>query len=340
MKTLNREFLQLAQDYDPDKHKIAGMMMSEKLDGQRAMWDGGWSRGKPCEKIPWANTAKDHRFIYEQFATGLWTRYGRAIQAPDWFLDQLPQGVCLDGELHLGRDSFQDLGFVRGQDASHSGWKDVEFMVFDSPAFCSVFQEGRINNPNFQKYIGPECMFLRDSPKLFIHTYEGLDLQAKQVRKLDQVRLPFVEAEARDILQKELDRVTDLKGEGLMLRSPGSVWTPKRVNSLLKVKKLLDSEATVVGCTAGRETDKGSKLLGMMGALIVRWEGKVFELAGFTNEERRLTNPDYAAVHPGLQMPDHVSPVSFPLGSVVTFRYRTLTNDGIPREARYLRKTV
>lgn len=335
----NREFLQLAHDYDPDKHKIAGMMMSEKLDGQRAMWDGGWSRGKKCDVIPWANTAKDSRFLYEQYATGLWTRYGRAIQAPDWFLDQLPLGTCLDGELYLDRDSFQDLGFIRGQDPHHSGWKDVRFMIFDSPAFCSVFQEGKINNPNFQKYIGPECMFVKDSPKLFIHTYEALQLEGKNVAKLPQTRLPFVESEAVAVLMDELERVCNLNGEGLMLRSPGSVWTPKRIAHLLKVKKLIDSEATVIGCTAGRETDKGSKLLGMMGALIVQWNfGVTFELSGFTDAERTLNNPTYAANHPGQRMPADIYPIAFPPGTKVTFRYRTLTKDGIPREARYWRK--
>ena len=328
----------LAQDYDPNKHYVSGMFMSEKLDGQRAFWDGGWSRGKHTSTVPYANTAKDSRFVHEQYATGLWSRYGKVIHAPDWFLDQLPQGIALDGELWGGRNTFQDMGFIRGQNPDDSDWKYVRYYVFDSPAFVSVFQEGKINNPNFQKYIGPECQFIKDAPKMFAFAFEGVTLEGKNVVKHEQIRLPPNETEARRILDEELNRITDLNGEGLMLRSAGSIWTPKRMNTLLKVKKLLDSEATVIGCTSGRETDKGSKLLGLMGALVVKWNDKVFELSGFTDEERILTNPTYAAVNPGQRMPDNVYPVKYPIGSTVTFRYRTLTSDGIPREARYWRK--
>ena len=44
---MNREFVQLAQVYDPKKHGIAGWFVSEKLDGMRCLWDGGITRGLP-----------------------------------------------------------------------------------------------------------------------------------------------------------------------------------------------------------------------------------------------------------------------------------------------------
>ncbi len=34
-----REFLQLAHTFDPAKHKVAGWMLSEKLDGTPCFWD-------------------------------------------------------------------------------------------------------------------------------------------------------------------------------------------------------------------------------------------------------------------------------------------------------------
>ncbi len=40
-----RELLQLAHTYKPDKHKIAGWYISEKLDGTRCFWDGGLTSG-------------------------------------------------------------------------------------------------------------------------------------------------------------------------------------------------------------------------------------------------------------------------------------------------------
>ncbi len=147
-----------------------------------------------------------------------------------------------------------------------------------------------------------------------------------------------------------LNRVTDLKGEGLIVRKPEAIWTPHRNQTMLKIKKLLDSEATVVGYTTGRETDKGSKLLGLMGALKVRWtnEGKTvdFELSGFTDAERRLQWDNgsleqaeiWAVNNPNSVCPEFLSAIHFPRGTQVTFRYRELTDDGIPKEARFHRK--
>ena len=50
-----REFLQLADRYDPRKHDVAGWFVSEKLDGTRCFWDGGLTRGLPTEQVPWAS---------------------------------------------------------------------------------------------------------------------------------------------------------------------------------------------------------------------------------------------------------------------------------------------
>ena len=105
-----REFLQLAHTYDAAKHKIAGWYVSEKLDGTRAFWDGGLSRGQPTKLIPWASVidpkTKKPKDRVKPVATGLWSRYGNPIMAPDWFLDSLPP-IFLDGELWTGRGSFQ-----------------------------------------------------------------------------------------------------------------------------------------------------------------------------------------------------------------------------------------
>ena len=44
-----------------------------------------------------------------------------------------------------------------------------------------------------------------------------------------------------------MDTVLSDKGEGVMLRDPNSSYERKRSNSLLKVKRFEDTEATVVG---------------------------------------------------------------------------------------------
>jgi len=316
----NREFLQLAHNFDQKKHGIGGWYVSEKLDGMRAYWDGGITRGISCNDIPFANTAKDYRLLNIPVSTGLWTRYAKVIHAPDWFLDQLPP-IPLDGELFLDRGEFQELMSIVKQHSPDERWHNVRYMVFDSPSDMIMFSAGRVNNPNFRLEIpdlrdyvsakrsndAPALPFYSILPRLasFVNT--------KHVILHKQSRLPGTTDAAIAKLDEMLEQITDLGGEGLIIRNPSSLWIPKRTGDLLKVKKLLDSEATITGWTEGK-----GKLLGLIGALKVQWQTKAFELSGFTDAEREIG--------------------FFKIGDQVTFRYTELSKDGIPLKARYHRK--
>src|SRR6185436_16311742 len=163
-----------------------------------------------------------------------------------------------------------------------------------------------------------------------------------------QTQLPFNTDLARQTLENMLDQVVNGGGEGLILRRPVSSWIPARTWDMLKVKRFHDLEGTVVGYVAGERTALGSKLLGLMGSLTLRLDsGVTLNLSGFTDGEREM-----AMIHGGpaceyLARGDVagrsvntklcVSRV-FPLGSRVSVKYRELTVDGIPKEARYFRK--
>ena len=58
-------------------------------------------------------------------------------------------------------------------------------------------------------------------------------------------------------LNKELDKVLDMGGEGLMLRQPESMYERKRSKSLLKVKKFHDMEVRIIGYREGTGKYKG-----------------------------------------------------------------------------------
>ena len=91
----------------------AAYLVSEKLDGVRALWDG-----------------RVLRF-----------RSGRQIAAPDWFLAALPN-TALDGELWLGRGQFDRLsGAVRRNVPVDAEWRDIKYMIFDLPAGAGPFAE-------------------------------------------------------------------------------------------------------------------------------------------------------------------------------------------------------
>ena len=90
----------------------AAYLVSEKLDGVRAYWDG----------------------------KQLLSRSGRAIDAPDWFVAALP-ATPLDGELWLGRGRFEQLAATvqRGREAP--GWQEVRYMLFELPGGGGRFAE-------------------------------------------------------------------------------------------------------------------------------------------------------------------------------------------------------
>ena len=87
-------------------------LVSEKLDGVRALWDGQVLR----------------------------FRSGRPVAAPAWFLTQLPQ-QALDGELWMQRQSFDALsGAVRRTEPVDAEWRRIRLLVFELPAGEGPFE--------------------------------------------------------------------------------------------------------------------------------------------------------------------------------------------------------
>ena len=356
---MKRHFVQLAQSLN--RHSVGGWYWSEKLDGMRCFWDGGLSTGKPCSQIPWANMTKAHRLVKEPVASGLWSRYGHPIYAPKEFTDQLPQ-IFLDGELYAGRGNFQLVTSTVKEFTPGPGWARIKYHVFDSPSPLEIFAPGSIKETNFTKEINCLDWVLKQYRGKILSNYSYYTVKTVLQKiladcpvavALKQTQLPFPQKEALAEIERQLDNITAAKGEGLVLRNPATQWEPTRNHNLLKVKKYHDAEGVVVGYYTGEATDLGSKLLGMMGALVVSWKGKTFKVSGFTDAERELNWTEvflkrdamlpeeavqWAKDNPGTECPGNIEAKHFPRGSSITFKYRELTNDGIPREASYLRK--
>lgn len=143
---------------------------------------------------------------------------------------------------------------------------------------------------------------------------------------VEQIAQPWVVAVAQTratthaALQAQMRRVVKAGGEGLMLHRGASLYTATRNGDLLKVKPHEDAEARVLGHQAGQ-----GKYTGMLGALLVETvasgnaaaPGVRFKIGtGLTDAQRR--DPP-------------------PVGSVVTYRYRGLTDGGVPRFASFVR---
>ena len=347
-----REFLQLAHKYDAEAHSPAGMMASEKLDGQRCFWDGGISTGHSKAEVPWANTLKDERYRSTQVATGLWSRYGNVIHAPSWFIESLPK-IPMDGEFYIPGYRQDLMSIIKTIKPDEEMWKKVQYFVFDAVPLCTLLAPGMIDTTNFKKRIPSIAMDWAQMHSNKIVWYPdvamGFKTRLAGIRNRttpsehwhvhEQVELPTSTVEARRVMDEFLERVVAAGGEGLIIRAPNAIYECNRTWSMLKVKPCDDAEGVVVGYTSGRLTTLGSKLIGKMGALIIQlYNGKEMELSGFTDEEREFVDNDWAFHNPGQRCPSYIINATFPMGTKVTFKYRGTSKDGIPQEARYWRK--
>lgn len=349
-----REYVTLAKTYT-DKQDIGGWLVSEKLDGFRALWDGGISRGKKISTVPYASIINprtgEPKPNIDRLATGLWSRYGNPIFAPDWFLNKLPC-VPLDGELWAGRGNFQTCRSICSTLEPGDGWETIEYAVFDSPPLETFLGGGLIKNANTCVTIKRDSLlfakknkctdFITLKPTEPFHVrLEKLNewLSTDDVFLLLHKRLP--KEDYQDILEHEIELVLDQGGEGLILRDPDALWVPKRVASILKYKPFNDAEAVITGYVSGKETDKGSKHIGRIGALIVKFGDKEFKLSGMTDIDRVFETKEmyeHAKRHPGEVMPSDFDGHYLKRGELVTFRYRELSDGGVPKEARFIRK--
>ena len=236
------------------------------------------------------------------------------------------------------------ISIVRKQEPNIWEWQEVDYKVFDVPPLDTVFKYGIIDTPHYFKVItkdvlkwvqeretvsiDPEMLFL--DRLSIIREYESTSMQVHRQTVYEDV----------ESIYEEMDRLTELGAEGMILRR-NTKYQCCRTHDMIKLKKLHDAEGTVIGYTTGRETEKGSKLLGRMGSLRIRTDdGVEFGISGFTDAERLLCpeGTRWAICYPDAELPLAFEAEEFPRGSRVTFKYRELSKDGVPKEARYFRK--
>ncbi len=104
--------LPLALTYT-ENYSPADYLVSEKLDGVRAYWDG----------------------------RSLKFRSGRVIHAPAWFIASFPAHP-LDGELWMGRHTFERLSAaVRRDKPDDAEWKRITYQLYEWPGGSGSFSD-------------------------------------------------------------------------------------------------------------------------------------------------------------------------------------------------------
>lgn len=162
-----------ATDWTP-AYRVRGWIVQEKLDGWRALWDG----------------------------KRLLTRQGLPYNAPQWFLDSLPAGVPLDGELYAGRGNMRKIaGIVAGD------WLGLGFVAFDAPTAPGDYRA---------RWSTAQSAILGCGP--FVRLAQFSPLQS----------LP--------LLRAALAQLHRDGGEGFMLRDPRAGYVAGRTRTMMKFK--------------------------------------------------------------------------------------------------------
>ncbi|CAA6809680.1 MAG: DNA ligase (ATP) (EC, partial [uncultured Sulfurovum sp.] len=95
--------LLLLKNYNKDIN-VSNWLVSEKLDGVRAYWNG----------------------------KELISRNGKAFASPEWFTKHFPP-FEIDGELWTKRGDFENIISIVNQQEAHEGWREIAYHIFEVP---------------------------------------------------------------------------------------------------------------------------------------------------------------------------------------------------------------
>jgi DNA ligase-1 len=217
------------------------------------------------------------------------SRNNNVFDAPKWFTEKLPALLPMDGELFINRGCFERTSSIVSSGSKDPRWSEIKYVCFDIPEPRAGFVEER---------------------------WTALQ---KLVEHISEPHIKFLSqtlCTGREQLEKLLDAVVAIGGEGLMLRRPKSKYERKRSDSMLKYKRYIDSEAVVVGYQESEITTPGkAHLIGSMGALLCKWNDKDIKIGTGFDDAARLNPPK--------------------VGDTITFKYLKITESGVPYSPVY-----
>ncbi|MEA2111617.1 MAG: DNA ligase [Campylobacterota bacterium] len=131
-----------------DDQNITGWVMSEKLDGIRAYWDG----------------------------KNLISRGGKIIHAPKWFTKEYPP-FEVDGELWSKRKDFENISSIVRDSVPSKKWQEIKHYIFEVPN-----KEGNLTQRlNHAKPY--ENRYLKLLPQLTIKSTDHLHVFLQEIEK-------------------------------------------------------------------------------------------------------------------------------------------------------------
>ena len=205
------------------------------------------------------------------------------IHAPSWFTKDFPK-FKLDGELWTKRNDFENIQSIILDKNPSKYWNQITYNIFEVPE-----EKG-----DFLKRLEKIKKWKKTNNNKYIKII-------KQIKCKDSKHLDVY-----------LEKLINLKAEGVMIKNPSLEYFVGRSSNILKVKKFLDSEAVVIAINY--HIHKKNKFK----SLVLKLDNNVvFNLGNGFSKEERINHPK--------------------IGDIVTFKYYNLTKFGKPKFASFLR---
>ena len=242
-----------------------GWWVSEKFDGQRAVWDGA-------------------KFVSRGSGTGDPRVYP---YVPRWFIALMPPSIALDGELYIARNSFSETTSIlktklkNNKEELDKRWTKIKYVVFD--VLNDQLYEKR--KEQLKEIVKERCdlwkiislpLYLDKSPCPLIYTDQYLIKSNEQLKEI-------------------YNNLTSQGAEGVMIRA-NVPYIPRRSRFILKLKFEDDAECIIKGPHKpgeGKYRDKLGSFRCMMP------NGKFFYVSGITDDIRtnyKTTHPDNTVI--------------------------------------------
>ncbi len=316
-------FAQTCHYWNGEIGKLLGRHWSRKFNGFCVVWDGGLTRGMKADDVPWYKRGGDKK---EMISTGLWT-LGRAsgpkvVHAPKSWLDKLPIGVPIQGE--LWKDD--DLEYIKTHCKRHSVkpiyWNGVKILAFGIKPYETF--------DGIEEFDLEKDLFYENRPtKQLLHLAKDYGPSPTKVWE-------WVEMTKINSKQQALDLISSfetLPWEGIMFADLTAKYENKRSYNVLKHKPSFEDEAIMTGIEMGKT---GSRV-GTIGAYIADYTitekcqyicgfkksfiGKTVQIriSGLNGDEWELDNP------------------AFIKGQHIPFSYKMFSVHGVPQSSNLYR---
>ena len=337
---------------------LQGYVVSEKLDGVRALWDGA----------------------------NLKSRSGKAFSPPKCWVENLPD-FALDGELFIARGKFEEVLSVVSKGDSQcekckcEEWSKVGYFIFDVPqanqksnAKSSADSSAESSEKSYtllERLALLESWLENRANKTNkanqAKTTEGknsADLDSKKASKNPILHIiPQESVPSQEALQKKLKEVEKLGGEGLVIRKNNAPYERFRTTNAMKLKSYSDTECVVVAHNQGK--GKFSHALGSLTCESLPLDFATTKSAKNTKNADSAQSTSIDSAQPNkikdstdsaqpapLTFPTHSRKIRFkigsgfsdkdraappPIGTTITYKYYGLTKNGLPRFPVFLR---